>query len=218
MGGGVILLAVMASLLEPAMVIPLHGLVQMITNGTRSFLLLGRVRWDVFGLYVPFQLLGVIVAATVYVETSLQWLRPTIGGFVLAYLLWDRFKPQRLRVPLWVLAPAGFGGGLLTIFVGATGPYLAAFFLREDMSKEQIVATKAAIQMVGHVAKIPAFLAIGFPYREHVDVVLPLVGVAILGTWLGTRLLHRMRAATFGRAFRLVLAALALRLVLDPVI
>ena len=59
-----------------------------------------------------------------------------------------------------MLRALGAGTAVLTVLVGVTGPWVSAFFLRDDLSKEQVVATKAAIQTVGHVAKIPAFLPI----------------------------------------------------------
>jgi uncharacterized membrane protein YfcA len=218
MGGGVILLAVMATVLDPTLVVPLHGLVQMVTNTTRSALLLRRVRWVAFLLYVGPQVVGIGLGVLLYRETPLSALRPLIGGFILAYLAWNRLKPQRLNLPIWIFAPAGLVGGLLTLFVGATGPYLAAFFLRDDMEKEEIVATKALIQSVGHLLKIPAFLSLGFAYGEHLGLVVPLILVGVVGTWLGTRLLHRMRPSTFRLAFEAVLGVLALRLVLDGLV
>lgn len=217
MGGGVILLAVMATVLDPVLVVPLHGLVQMVTNSTRAALLARRVRWTLFFLYVPSQIVGIAAGVLLYRETPPSALRPLIGVFILASLAWNRLRPARLQPPLWVFAPAGLVGGLLTLFVGATGPYLAAFFLRDDLEKEQIVATKAIIQSVGHVLKIPAFLSLGFSYGDRLGLVVPMILAGIVGTWMGTRLLSRLPAAAFRPAFEIVLAVLGLRLVLDGV-
>ena len=218
MGGGTILIAVMASILPGAQVVPLHGLVQMTSNASRTLILLRRVAWWAFGFYVPLQLVGVYVAGLLYRDTPQDWLRPIIGAFLLATIAWKRLKPKRLDIPRWIFALGGFGGGILSIFVGVTGPYLAAFFLRDDMEKEEIVATKAAIQMVGHVAKIPVFIAVGFPYREHIDAVIPLLAAALIGTFVGTRLLRSMAEKRFRTAFDTVLGLLALRLLLEPVL
>ena len=215
MGGGVALLAVMASILDPGVVIPIHGVVQVVSNSSRTLILLRQVRWRIFFLYLPAQLVGIVIAISIYRGSPMTWLKPAIGGFVLAYLLWDRYKPKRLQFPILIFAPAGLIGGLLTIFVGATGPFLAAFFLRDDIDREQIVATKAMIQTVGHLAKIPAFLAIGFSYGQHVDLILPLLVCAVAGTWIGTRLLKRMDQRIFGVGFRTALAILGIRLVAD---
>jgi uncharacterized membrane protein YfcA len=213
MGGGVALLAVMAMLLDPRNVIPIHGVVQVASNTSRTLILLRRVRWTIFFLYLPAQLIGVVLAISIYRGSELSWLKPAVGGFVLAYLLWERFKPRKLQLPLWFFAPAGLIGGLLTVLVGATGPFLAVFFLRDDIDQERIVATKAVIQTVGHLAKIPAFLSIGFPYASHLDLLVPLLLCAIAGTWIGTRILKRMDRRLFIVSFRVILALLGLRLV-----
>jgi uncharacterized membrane protein YfcA len=215
MGGGVILLGVMANLLPPPAVVPLHGVVQLVSNATRSLRLLRSVRWSLVGLYVPALLVGAFLALQIYSGEKMSWFRPAIGIFILAFLAWDRFRPRRLILPKWVFAPAGLGGGFLTILVGATGPYLATFFLRDDLDRKEIVATKAAIQMIGHLVKIPAFLSVGFSYGQHVGLLVPLIVCAVLGTLMGTWILGRMGQRGFGIFFRVVLGLLAVRLILQ---
>ncbi len=218
MGGGTLLVAVMASLLPPSQVVPLHGVVQLLSNSLRGLFLLRQVRWRLFFLYVPLQLVGVAVAIRLYRGETLEWFRPAIGIFVLAWLAWDRWRPKRLETPEAIFALAGFGGGLLTILVGVTGPYLSAFFLRRDLQKEEIVATKAAIQTVGHLSKIPAFLSVGFDYRAHAGLLLPLLAASVVGTWLGTRALRRVEARIFDRLFRITLGLLAMRLLASAIV
>jgi uncharacterized membrane protein YfcA len=214
MGGGIFLLAVMASLLDPVAVVPVHGVVQLTSNVTRTVRLVRDVNWRFFALYVPILGLGAFVATRFYRGADAPWFRPAIGWFVLAFLVWDRFKPKRIKVPNWALVPAGFVGGMLTVLVGATGPYLAAFFLRDDMDRHEIVATKAAIQTVGHLVKIPAFFVIGFDYAEHLPLLLPLLACAIAGTVAGTSILSKLSEKWFRRAFRVFLAVMAVRLIL----
>jgi uncharacterized membrane protein YfcA len=217
MGGGTILAAAMATLLPARAVVPIHGVIQVCSNSSRGLLLLRHVEWRILGLYVPLQLLGVWIAIEWFWRgESLGWFRPTLGAFVLVSIAWSRLKPKRIAVPRSIFALAGLGGGVLTVLVGVTGPWVSAFFLRDDLTKEQIVATKAAIQTVGHLAKIPAFLSVGFVYRDHADLLIPMVLASLLGTWLGTRLLGRMRTAQFRLAFEGVLGLLGLRLLVSP--
>jgi len=216
MGGGSMLLAVMATILPAEWVVPLHGLVQMSSNGSRAFILFRKVSWWAFWLYMPGLFVGAVIARELYRGASEEWLRPVIGAFLVLSVVWRHTKPRRLMAPRWLFAIGGIGGGLLTIFVGVTGPYLATFFLRDDMEKEEIVATKATIQLVGHAVKIPVFLSLGFPYLEHVDIVLPLLAVAVVGTWVGTRILRRVSGRVFQLGFEGVLVLLGLRLLADP--
>lgn len=217
MGGGTILAAAMATLLPARSVVPLHGVIQVCSNSTRGLLLWRHVEWKILALYVPLQLVGVWVAIEWFWRgETFSWFRPTLGAFVLLAILWNRIKPKRLVVPRVVFALAGFGGGMLTVLVGVTGPWVSTFFLRDDLDKEEVVATKAAIQTIGHLAKVPAFLSVGFDYREHAGLLLPMLGASLVGTWIGTRLLGRMRGPQFRLAFEVVLGLLGLRLVLAP--
>jgi len=216
MGGGAFLLALMAMTIDPMLVVPVHGVVQLTSNFTRSLRLWRNVHWRIAALYCPTMVLGAWLGLQLYRGAGMPWFKPAIGGFVLASLAWKRFKPKRLVIPMWVFAPAGIGGGFLTIVVGAAGPYLAAFFLRDDLDRKEIVATKATIQSFGHFIKIPAFLSIGFDYGANIPLIAPLVLAVIAGTFAGTHLLHRVSERAFQAAFQWVLGLLAVRLLLTP--
>ncbi len=216
MGGGVVLLAIMATVLDPMLVVPVHGAVQFVSNFTRTMRLWRNITWWIVALYAPTMVVGAFLGLQLYRGSGMPWFKPAIGAFVLAFLVWSRFKPKTLDVPRWAFPLAGLGGGFLTITVGASGPYLAAFFLRNDLERRQIVATKAAIQSFGHFLKIPAFLSIGFDYRAEAGLILPLLAGVIVGTFLGTHVLHRMSEEGFGLWFRAVLTVLAMRLLVSP--
>ena len=216
MGGGVLLLAVMATVLAPPLVVPIHGVVQLTSNSTRAVTLLRHVDWRIVLAYCPTLVAGVFLGLQFYRGSEMEWFRPLIGLFVLGFLIWDRLRPKRLQMPRWAFVPAGFVGGVITILIGASGPYLAALFLRDDMDRETIIATKAVVQTVGHLLKIPAFLSIRFDYLAHLDLLLPLLACAVAGTLFGTWALGKMGERIFRVFFRVVLLALALRLVLDP--
>lgn len=214
MGGGVLLLAVMATVLTPALVVPIHGVVQLTSNSTRAFTLLRHVDWRIVLYYCPTLIAGVFLGLQFYRGSEMEWFRPLIGAFVLCFLIWDRIRPKRLQMPRWAFLPAGLVGGVITILIGASGPYLAALFLRDDMDRESIIATKAVVQTVGHLLKIPAFLSIQFDYFANLDLLLPLLACAVVGTLAGTWALGRMGEKIFRIVFRVVLLGLALRLLL----
>ncbi len=216
MGGGAFLIAVMTMMLAPGAVVPIHGLVQFTSNGSRALTLREHIYWPMVARFCPTMVLGALIGRQLYQGADLPWFKPAIGAFILISLAWKRLKPKHLTVPLWVLIPAGVGGGFLTIAIGAAGPYLAAFFLGGNLERKQIVATKAAIQTFGHLLKVPVFLDIGFNYGAHVTTIVPLIAAVIIGTRIGTSLLGRMSEGGFQKGFQLVLGALGLKLVLSP--
>jgi uncharacterized membrane protein YfcA len=215
MAGGIALLGVMAVVLPAPAVVPIHGVVQLGSNLSRTLVLLKKVHWPIFAWYAPALGAGVAVAALVW-QGDLAWFRPAIGVFILVFLVVRRKQPKLRKLPLWLYAPVGLVTGFLTLFIGATGPFIAPFFFRDDLDKEQIIATKAICQTVGHLLKLPAFLAIGFDYIPY----LPLLGVLLLctiaGTLVGRQVLERISERTFGIVFEVVLGGIALLLIFRP--
>ena len=213
MGGGITLVGVMAAVLPAPLVVPLHGVVQLCSNLTRTIVFLPHVRWRFVAVYAPFLVVGVVGAASVW-SGDLSWFKPFIGLFLLLFLASRRYARSLRLPPLWLYAPLGAVTGFLSLFVGATGPFLAPFFLRDDFDKEQVIATKAMCQAFAHVLKIPAFLALGFRYQDHLALLVVLVAMVVLGTLTGKKLLSHLDQRTFERLFVVLLAALALHLIL----
>jgi len=215
MGGGAFLIALMTLMLAPSVVVPLHGLVQLSSNGARAVTLREHIYWPIVARYCPTMVIGAWFGLQLYQGAGMPWFKPAIGAFILVSLAWKRLRPRHLKVSPWVFVPAGLGGGFLTIAIGAAGPYLAAFFLGGTLDRRQIVATKAAVQTFGHVLKVPAFLSIHFDYGAHIWTVVPLIAAVLIGTRIGTTLLGRLSEAGFQLAFQLVLGVLGLRLLLS---
>jgi len=212
MGGGIVLLGVMSILMIPGVVVPIHGIVQLSSNTTRTLLFLKHVRWSVFLIYVVPATLGAMGASVLWSGDKLHWFKPVIGAFIISYLIYRRYKPTVRNVPLWVYAPLGVCTGFLAIFVGATGPFLAPFMLRDDFTKENIIATKSICQFWVHLTKIPIFLSLGFDYTSHGVLLGCLIIAVIGGTFLGKKLLGKISEALFLTVFQVVLVAIAVYL------
>jgi uncharacterized membrane protein YfcA len=218
MAGGVTLLGVMTALLPAPVVVPLHGIVQLASNWTRTWAFRKHVRWPIFFAFILPAVLGVAIAANIWADLELTWFKAWIGAFILAFLVWRKYKPKLRHPPLWSYAVLGFAAGLLAIFVGATGPFLAPFFLRDDFDNEEVIATKAVCQTWLHLLKIPAFLALSFDYSPYLAVLAALVAAVIGGTYFGKHLLSRISKERFVFWFQLVLAALAVYLIVSTLV
>ena len=218
MAGGVTLLGVMTALLPAPVVVPLHGIVQLASNWTRTWAFRKHVRWPIFFAFMAPAVVGVAIAANIWADLKLTWFRAWIGAFILFFLVWRRYKPKLRNPPLWSYALLGLAAGLLAIFVGATGPFLAPFFLRDDFDNEEVIATKAVCQTWLHLLKIPAFLALSFDYGPYVPLLAALVTAVIGGTYFGKHLLSMISKERFVLWFQLVLALLAVYLIASTVL
>lgn len=215
MAGGVTLLGVMTALLPAPVVVPIHGIVQLASNWTRTWAFRRHVRWSIFFAFMLPAVVGVAIAANIWADLKLTWFRAWIGAFILFFLVWRRYKPKLRNPPVWSYTLLGLAAGLLAIFVGATGPFLAPFFLRDDFNNEQVIATKAVCQTWLHLLKIPAFLALKFDYTPYSATLVALVTAVIGGTYFGKHLLSRISKERFVFWFQLVLGLLAVYLIVS---
>lgn len=215
MAGGITLLAVMSALMNPAQVVPLHGLVQLGSNFTRTLVFLKHVVWRIIIVYALPAAIGTWLATGIWSGEKMVWFKPVIGVFILSFLLWRRFSPTLRNLPLWVYLPLGAVAGFASVFIGATGPLIAPFFLRDDFANEEVIATKAICQTWTHLLKIPAFLTLGFDYLPHWPTLVGLLAAVVVGTLLGKKILQKVSRRLFTIAYQSVLALLAVYLIIS---
>ncbi|MFK8024836.1 MAG: sulfite exporter TauE/SafE family protein [Ilumatobacter sp.] len=221
LGGGVILLLVIAQFVAPTTAIPIQGAIQLASNGSRAGLLRRDVDWSVVGwsslLMLPGSLLGVLVATSLPEDT----IRVMLAVFVLV-LAWrpSLLKPTPppgvaddetpTRRPM--LLALGASSGFLNSTVGASGPVTSPFLKAVTATHVAFVATAAASQVIAHISKLIAFSADGWRISDHVAVIaIGIVGV-IVGTKIGTTLLPKIAARRLDTIFKIVLTSLAIRL------
>jgi uncharacterized membrane protein YfcA len=213
MAGGVTLISLMAVLLPAAHVVPLHGVIQLASNSTRTMAMWRYVRWRFVFAYAPLMLIGVWLATMLWSGEKMDYFRPAIGALVLLFLFWRRRVPRLKNMPLWIYPFVGLVIGFATIFVGATGPLGAPFFYRDEFSKEEVIGTHAVCMGWGHALKIPAFISLGFDFGAYWQLLVGLILCVICGTLLGRHVLFRISTKTFRMAFETILGLIALYLI-----
>jgi uncharacterized membrane protein YfcA len=217
MAGGIMLLAVMLLFLEPAIAIPLHALVQLTSNSSRAVIHARAVRRDLLFPYMLLLLPAGALTIPLVVYAPAEMLRLGIGVFVLVATWrkrWLLLGADPTRIPLRPrFALLGAGAGAIGPLVGATGPFIAPFFLDIGLTRFELIGTKAACQATGHLAKLLLFGIAGFAFLEYGGLMLGMATSVIIGTWLGTRLLQHLDDDRFTQLYKLTLTVVALRLV-----
>lgn len=212
MAGGIVLLSIMTFFLDLSVIVPVHGVVQLASNSTRTLALFKHIEKRIlfpmmFGLPI-----GTFIATQII--TSIE--NKEIFYFLIAALIfYVLFKPKKLphlKIPFWSFGILGVLVGILNPLIGATGPFMAPFYLRDDLTKEQIVATKACAQAFGHLLKIPAFLYLGFDYSKYLLLTALMIAGVVLGTRYGVGLLKKINEKTFRLIFRSALFIAACRI------
>lgn len=210
-GGGVILLALLALTVPPAAIIPVHGMVQFGSNINRAAMLWRYINLRVLIWFAPGVLLGAWLASLLLVELPLATIQLAIAGFILL-LVWGPAIPARALGPVGTFI-ASLTTSFMSMFVGATGPLVAAFVRQQQGSNRfATVATFASAMTLQHAPKALVYGVAGFAFREWLALILLMIAAGACGTWLGLRLLGRMGERRFSLLFNVVLTLLATRL------
>ena len=96
-GGGVMLLAILATTLPPIALIPVHGLVQLGSNGNRAWMTRAHIDWSMVKFFGIGALFGAISASFVVIQLPLYLIQLCVALFIL-FLVWGpKPKKQQMR-------------------------------------------------------------------------------------------------------------------------
>ena len=209
--GGLILLAIMAFIFPPALLIPLHTIIQLCASAAMAA---SRWRYLMRGIIGPFMLgsvIGAAIGGKIFVSLPTSTLQVVLGVSILV-LAWipqiARFGPERGRFIF-----VGFVTTFLGIFISATGTLLAAFTAAIAPDRRNHVATVGGLMCIVHVVKLVAFGLLGIEFGGFVPLLAAMIVTSFIGTWLGRITLDRIPERLFRMVFQVILTVLALRLI-----
>ena len=190
-----------------------HGVVQIVANGARAVLHRRHINWRTALLYMVGALIaGLVVAAVSYAPSKpllflLLGLTPILVWLPKKSLTLDAQRPGHAFV-------CGLMVTGLNLLAGVAGPLLDIFFVRTNMTRHQIVATKAATQVFSHLAKVIVY---GAPLLKVTGTGMPPVWLfvvaaplSIAGTVVGGKILDRLTDKTFIKWTRLIVTGIGL--------
>lgn len=210
-GGGLTMLAALASVAPASAIIPVHGAVQVGSNMSRVYFLRKSIVWPIMIVFSAGSIIGVALGGLLVVQLPAGMLRTILGLFIL-YAMWG---PQRLQLPTTGTAVL-FGGGIVTafmsMFIGAAGPFLASVLAPRIADRVSYVATHGVCVLLQHALKVVIFGTLGFAFLPWVPMLACMLVAGFAGTWLGTRILHRLPEQSFRRILKTILTLVALYL------
>jgi len=214
MAGGLVLMGALALVLPVSAAFVTHGVLQLVANGWRAILHRRHVRWDIVGWYALASLIaGVLVSLAAFTPS-----KPFLF-LMLGLVPWLTWLPQGWLKLDAARPPQAFASGFLVtglnLMAGVAGPLLDIFFVRTELTRHAIVATKAATQVFAHLAKIivyggPLLVAGGgqgaaeMPPLWLFALAIPL---SMAGTWCGGLILEKMSDVNFKRWTRWIVTA-----------
>jgi uncharacterized membrane protein YfcA len=213
LGGGVVLLAILATVLPPAALIPVHGVVQLGSNAGRALILRAAVSRAVLRPFLIGSVVGITLGGLLVVELPPAGVRIAVGAFI----LWSVVEtpPAFLRRSAWL---AGGVSSFLTMFFGATGPFVAAYVRAQGFGRVAYVGTNAACMTAQHLLKVVAFALLGFAFGPYLVIIAGMIAFGFAGTLAGRQVLLRIDERRFRLVLNAILVILAARLIWEGMV
>lgn len=197
--GGVILMGILVSIMPVSQAMVLHGLIQLTSNGYRAWLNRKDINWSIVATLIVGNIIA--LAGLVFVAFVPDRITVLLALGLLPYIAWALPKNAALDVSK---KPIGLLAGMVVVatnlLAGVGGPLLDVFFQRVDMTRHQVVATKAVAQSLGHISKVIFFGFLTVSASNDWPVlwlVLIAMTASVTGTTLGKKILDKINDEIF---------------------
>ncbi len=215
LGGGMLLLEVLPVVLPPAAVIPVHGVVQLSSNASRSLFGSRELVWSLFPAFSCGLLGGCLLGSQAVLAVPPEYLPIPLGLFILLMTWLPVVKRLQLPGKFFSL---GVVQGFLTLFVGATGPLNMPVLLRHGLGAGQVVATHALMMTLVHLLKVITFGLLGFAFAPYLPLMIGMILAVTAGSYVGTRLRHKLPDALLKKLLKALITLFALRMILGALL
>ena len=207
-GGGFTLIALLALLLPPAALIPVHGIVQLGSNAGRVGIMLKQVVWRPVMPFVIGTVTGAGLGAVVVVQLPPWAVQMALGVFII-WAVFAKLPPIQQRYILF----GGVFSSFLTMFFGATGNFIAAMVKSMNLDPVPHVATHSLMMTFQHLVKVSIFGLIGFQFGPYMVLIFGMVISGFIGTVIGSRFLTKAGGHYFKPVLNTILFLAAARLI-----
>jgi len=207
-GGGFTLIALLALLLPPAALIPVHGIVQLGSNAGRVGIMLKQVVWRPVLPFVIGTVIGASLGAMVVVQLPPWAVQMALGIFII-WAVFAKLPPIQQRYILL----GGVVSSFLTMFFGATGNFIAAMVKTMNLDPVPHVATHSLMMTFQHLAKVLIFGLIGFQFGPYMILIIGMLISGFIGTIIGSRFLTKAGGRYFKPVLNTILSLAAARLI-----
>lgn len=210
LGGGILLLAFMTPLFPPHILIPLHGVIQLLSNSSRVALSATKVNLRIFATFALGAGIGALASLPLRISVSSVLATIILAAAILFFTWFPGIKNGIDFRGSFIVT--GAIATFLSVFVGATGPLTAPFFLNSRLDKESYVPTKAACQIPVHLFKVCVYVVSGFLLSDWLVYILIAIPVVLAGNYIGKAVTGKFEDRRYRLIIKIVITVLVGRM------
>ncbi|WP_244241860.1 sulfite exporter TauE/SafE family protein [Leptospira kanakyensis] len=195
-GAGLMLIPILGSFLPITQVPAALSIGSFTSSSSRIIVFRQNIYWPIVRWFIPAALPAVFLGAWLLKFVNPLYLEIVLGIFLVSNLPL-LFKKQEEVSEVRKLSPLkitciGFMAGFLSGFTGAVGLLFNKFYFRYGLTKEEIIATRAANEVILHLIKIVLYTLFGLISMKVISVGFSIAVSALLSTWFMKWVLPRL--------------------------
>lgn len=200
-GAGLMLIPILGLLLPVSQVPAALSIGTFTSSASRLVAFKENISWHIVKYFVPAALPAVWFGVWMLKYVNPEYLEVIIGIFLVSNLTSFFQKSKEIvtteKSSNFVLGLIGFSAGFISGLTGAVGLLFNRFYLRYGLSKEEIIATRAANEIILHLLKIILYSFFGL-LTMRVFILGVIVAVsAVLSTWVMKWVLPKISDLSF---------------------
>ncbi|TGK21527.1 sulfite exporter TauE/SafE family protein [Leptospira kmetyi] len=200
-GAGLILIPVLGTFLPIQFVPAALSIGTFASSASRLFAFFQKIRFDIVRWFLPPAVAAVWLGAWLIQYVNPLFMEAFIGIFLISnlpILFKKENSSETYKKPkTFYLAIIGFLAGFVSGITGAVGLLFNKFYLRSGMSKEEIVATRAANEILLHLIKLVLYALFGLINGKTILIGSIVALAALASTWSMKKVLNWINEILF---------------------
>ncbi len=204
-GGASLILIPLLAISLPISEVPFSLVIGTFTSSlTRSIFYCKKINWKLVSKFVPAALPSVALGSWLLTYIDPIIIRWICGIFLISNIKIFINKNNQKKLKIGRVSSAkvlgiGFLAGLVSGMTGAVGLLFNGFYLKSGLSKDELIATRAANEILLHLIKLYFYISLGLYSAQALKYGLLLALGAILSTIVIKKLLPYLNESTFKR-------------------
>ena len=205
-GSGLIAVPLLTLMWPVTLVVPIVVALDYLGSAVQGIKNVDQVAWREQVALIPLMIVGVAVGVWALSAVPTAVLARILGGFVIAYALYQMLPLPELRASRAAATYCGFLGGLVGTLFGTGGPFYVIYLNLRGLDRTVFRATFALNFLIDGGVRLAAFVGAGLYSHQSLGYLLAAVPVAGAGLFVG----GRIQTGFSPRAFQLVIRLLLL--------
>ncbi len=188
-GAGLILMPILGAILPSTQIPAALSIGTFSSSASRLIVFFKSIRWHIVLYFMPPAIVAVVAGAFLLKFINPLYLQVVMGLFLMSNLTFlfkktDLSATSEENISKVKIVTIGFLAGFLSGLTGAVGLLFNKFYLRHGFSKQQIMATRAANEILLHLIKFVMYTMLGLITREVLVLGALVALAAVLSTFL----------------------------------